>query len=244
VKATSLRNNDFFIRLFDLAAAALSAVVLFPWFIMIALAIKATSPGPVFFRQTRLGKGGRFFRIFKFRTMIDGAEHQGLKLLTSERDERITRVGKFLRDWSLDELPQILNVLKGEMSLVGPRPATTNYLETYDDRQIRRLEVPPGITGWAQVNGRNSLTWPQRIERDVWYVDNRSLFLNLCVIAKTFPVLFQKDGIYGAPVNFDMPPPSPNRPGRKPTLNEAGATNLLFAKTADYTAPTDRRRCG
>jgi lipopolysaccharide/colanic/teichoic acid biosynthesis glycosyltransferase len=197
-------NKDRAIRALDASLALLSVVILLPVFAVIAMAIKATSPGPVFFRQLRLGRGGRHFRIFKFRTMIDGAETVGMGMLTSHDDDRITRVGRFLRDWSIDELPQILNVIKGEMSLVGPRPALVKYRDEYDDRQARRLLVPPGLTGWAQVNGRNSLTWPERIEHDVWYVDHRSLGLNVSIILRTFPVLFLREGVCGPPRNFEM----------------------------------------
>ncbi len=196
------------IRLFDLVLITFSLVILLPLFILVAIAIKTTSPGPVFFRQIRLGLNGRPFRIFKFRTMTDGSEHAGMGMLTAHDDDRITPVGKVLRDWSIDELPQVLNVIKGEMSLVGPRPAIVEYLEQYDASQARRLLVPPGLTGWAQVNGRNSLTWPERIERDVWYVDRRSLLLNARIVAKTIPVLFKREGVYGPPQNFDMTPVS------------------------------------
>jgi lipopolysaccharide/colanic/teichoic acid biosynthesis glycosyltransferase len=192
------------IRAFDLLLVLASLVVLLPLFLVVAVAIKSTSPGPVFFRQERLGLDGRRFRIFKFRTMVDGSEHLGLGKLTAHDDDRITRVGRFLRAWSLDELPQVFNVLKGEMSLVGPRPALVEYLDAYDAFQMRRLRVPPGLTGWAQVNGRNALSWPERIERDVWYVDNRSLLLNARIVARTFPVLLRREGVYGPPKNFDM----------------------------------------
>ncbi len=229
------KNHDGYVRFFDIVIAVLGAVILFPFLLVIAIAIKTTSPGPVFYRQFRLGKNGRHFLIFKFRTMVDGAEHVGLKLLTSEEDTRITGVGKFLRAWSIDELPQIINVIKGEMGLVGPRPATTNYLELYDRRQLRRLEVPPGITGWAQVNGRNSLTWPQRIECDVWYVDHRSLALNLKIILRTFPVLFQKDGLYGALGNFDMSGTNDRQIETLPTAR-VEAVNPLYNETTEKTS--------
>lgn len=200
----SRRFDALAIRAFDLLLVLASLVVLLPVFLVVAVAIKSTSPGPVFFRQERLGLNGRRFRIFKFRTMVDGSERLGMGKLTAHDDDRITRVGRFLRDWSLDELPQVFNVLKGEMSLVGPRPALVEYLDDYDAFQKRRLRVPPGLTGWAQVNGRNTLTWPERIERDVWYVDNRSLLLNARIVARTFPVLLKREGVYGPPQNFDM----------------------------------------
>lgn len=174
-------------------------VVLAPLFLIVAIAIKATSRGPVFYRQDRLGVNGQTFSIYKFRTMIDGAEHLGLKMNVIAGDNRITRVGRLLRDWSLDELPQVINVITGEMSLVGPRPAIVPYLEKYTSFEKQRLLVPPGITGWAQINGRNSLSWPQRIEKDVWYVENRSLSLNIWIMLKTIPVLITRAGLYALP---------------------------------------------
>jgi len=192
------------IRAFDLAATCAALAVLAPLFAVVAAAIRIDSPGPVFFRQNRLGRGGRVFSIYKFRTMTHGAERAGLGALTAVDDARITRIGKRLRDWSLDELPQLLNVLRGEMSLVGPRPALVDYADCFDTRQAGRLDVPPGLTGWAQVNGRNRLTWEEKIELDLWYVQRRSLGLNLRIIARTFPVLISRDGLYGPPENFAL----------------------------------------
>ena len=197
-------HHDRAIRVFDAVVAATALVVLAPLLAAIAAAIRLESPGPVFFRQARLGRHGHVFRIWKFRTMVDGAERIGPGLIVSERDERITRVGRWLRDWSLDELPQLINVLRGEMSLVGPRPAVVAYRDRFDARQRRRLDVPPGITGLAQVSGRNALSWEEKIEYDLAYVERRSLGLNLRILARTFPVLITREGLYGPPENFSM----------------------------------------
>jgi len=176
-------------------------IILSPFLILIAIAIKLDSEGPVLFIQTRAGKDGKPFRVYKFRTMVKNAEEKGPGYFVEKNDSRITRVGSFLRKYSLDELPQLINVLKGEMSLVGPRPTLMYQVEEYDDYQWRRLEVKPGITGWAQVNGRNELTWPEKIKHDVWYVDNRSFWLDLKIIFMTFRVVFT-DKIY-ADESFD-----------------------------------------
>jgi lipopolysaccharide/colanic/teichoic acid biosynthesis glycosyltransferase len=162
-----------------------------------ALAIRADSRGPVFYRQERVGRAGRHFRVYKFRTMIDGAEFVGLKREVAHNDERITRVGRWLRLTSFDEIPQLLNVVRGEMSVVGPRPSGPHHAERYTPRQRRRLEAKPGITGWAQVNGRNSLSWEERIELDVWYVDHWSPWLELQILLRTPGAILDKEGIYG-----------------------------------------------
>ncbi|HEY3414490.1 MAG TPA: sugar transferase [Armatimonadota bacterium] len=169
----------------DGVCAALLLALCAPLFAVIAVVIKATSRGPVFFRQSRVGRGGRTFRVFKFRTMCDGAEHKGLGLEVVPDDDRITRVGHLLRNTSLDEFPQLINVLRGEMSLVGPRPTVPGQVERYTDFQRRRLEMRPGLTGWAQVNGRNSIPWDERIKLDVWYVDHWSVWLDLKVLFLT-----------------------------------------------------------
>jgi len=167
-------------------------------FLIIALLIKLDSTGSVFFRQERVGKDGRLFRTWKFRTMIEGAVNQGLGYNVSEDDPRITRVGRFLRKWGIDELPQLINVLKGEMSLVGPRPTLKYQVDHYNDFQRRRLLVKPGITGWALIHGRNLLSWEERIKYDVWYVDNWSIWLDLWIMLKTiWVVLIKREGVYG-----------------------------------------------
>ena len=161
-----------------------------------AVAIKLDTRGPVFYRQSRVGLDGRDFRIWKLRTMTVGAEHAGAGLYIEPGDARITRAGRTLRRFSLDELPNLFNVLAGEMSIVGPRPTVREQVDRYTDRQRRRLEVKPGITGWAQVNGRTALSWPERIELDVWYVDHRSVRLDLRILGRTLKLLATGRGLY------------------------------------------------
>ena len=161
-----------------------------------AVAIKLDTRGPVFYRQSRVGLDGRPFRIWKLRTMTVGAEHSGAGLYIEPGDVRITRAGRALRRFSLDELPNLFNVLAGEMSIVGPRPTVQEQVDRYTDHQRRRLEVKPGITGWAQVNGRTSLSWPERIDLDVWYVDHRSSALDLRIIGRTLKLLATGRGLY------------------------------------------------
>lgn len=167
--------------------------------IIIILLIKSTSEGPVFFKQDRLGKNGKVFKIIKFRTMIDNAEQIGTGVITFENDPRITKVGSFLRKTSLDELPQLINVLKGDMSIVGPRPPVPYHpkkYEEYSEYEKKRFNVKPGITGYAQVNGRNNLTWEQRINMDVYYVDNRSFLLDLKIIFLTMLKVLKREDIH------------------------------------------------
>ena len=190
-------------RALDILFSATVLVVSCPLWLIIAILIKLDSTGPVFFVQKRVGKDGKPFQACKFRTMVQGATDQGAGLLIEGQDDpRITRIGKFLRRWSLDELPQFINILKGEMSVVGPRPTLLYQVEQYDEFQRRRLGVKPGITGWAQIHGRNLLSWPQRIEYDVWYVDNWTLALDVEIIVKTFPVLFKREGLYADKEKF------------------------------------------
>ena len=183
-------------RALDVLAASASLVAVSPLLAAIAAAIRVESPGPVILRQPRVGRGGRDFPMFKFRTMVVDAHTLGAGWLVAENDPRITRVGAFLRKWSLDELPQLANVLRGDMSIVGPRPTLRYQVEQYTPFQRRRLEVRPGITGWAQISGRNELTWPQRIEFDVWYVDHRSLSLDAKILARTLPVVLRATRVY------------------------------------------------
>ena len=183
-------------RLMDIVLSAAGLVVTAPLLAASALAIKLDSPGPVFYRQERVGLGGSPFRIWKLRTMTVGAESSGAGLYIEPGDTRITRAGRGLRRFSLDELPNLFNVLAGEMSIVGPRPTVQEQVDRYTAHQRRRLEVKPGITGWAQVNGRTSLSWPERIELDVWYVDHRSLWLDLKILARTARLLATGRGLY------------------------------------------------
>jgi lipopolysaccharide/colanic/teichoic acid biosynthesis glycosyltransferase len=194
----------------DRVASALLLVLLSPVLIGLAIAIVVDAGWPPLFVQERVGKAGRIFRVYKFRTMINNAIDQGLGTTVSRSDGRITRIGAFLRTWSLDELPQLLNVLKGDMSLVGPRPTLAYQVAQYTDYQRRRLEMKPGITGWAQVNGRNALPWPERIKLDVWYVDHFSLMLDLHILIRTIGVFVRREGLYGASgVNDDFAPRRP-----------------------------------
>lgn len=181
----------------DRVLAVVCLLVLAPLLLIVAATIRVDSPGPVFYRQVRAGRGGREFPIYKFRTMVHGAEHIGLGRNVTLGDERITRVGQWLRRASIDELPQLLNVVLGQMSVVGPRPAPIAHLQTYTDRQRRRLEVRPGITGWAQVNGRNSLSWEDRIELDIWYIDHWSPRLDLRIVLRTPRALLSTRHLYG-----------------------------------------------
>ncbi|MBC7343367.1 MAG: sugar transferase [Clostridia bacterium] len=186
-------------RIIDLITSVFGLGLLSPFFLLIAMAIKIDSPGPVFYRQERIGKNGVPFRVFKFRSMVVGADKMGLGLAVAKDDPRITRVGKWLRRYSLDELPQLINVVRGEMSIVGPRPTIRQQVEQYDAFQRRRLNMKPGITGWAQVNGRNSISWEERIELDVWYVDHWSLWLDAKIMALTIPKLLtsSSEELYG-----------------------------------------------
>ena len=159
-------------------------------------AIRLESKGSPIYRQRRVGRHGVPFEMLKLRTMVSGAEHIGAGLAVNEGDPRITRVGGWLRRFSLDELPNLVNVLRGEMAIVGPRPTIQAQVDQYTPRQLRRLEVKPGITGWAQVNGRASLPWDERIELDVWYVDNRSLALDLRILVRTVRMLATGHGLY------------------------------------------------
>ena len=183
-------------RAVDVVASALALLLSSPLLLAAMLAIRLESPGPVIYRQRRAGRGGKPFDVLKLRTMVDGAEHIGAGMAVNANDSRITRVGAFLRRSSLDELPNLLNVLRGEMTLVGPRPTLPAQVDQYTDRQRGRLAVKPGITGWAQVNGRASLPWPERIELDLYYVENRSLSLDLRILLRTPAMVLGGSGLY------------------------------------------------
>ena len=174
----------------DVVGAGVGLAVSSPFLAAAAVAIKLEDGGPVLYRQRRVGLAGEEFELLKLRTMVPGAERQGAGWAVDHGDRRITRVGRVLRRLSLDELPQLWNVFHGEMSLVGPRPTLAYQVERYTPRQRRRLEVKPGLTGWAQVNGRARLRWTERIELDLWYIENRSVWLDLKILARTPRVLF------------------------------------------------------
>ena len=178
-------------RAADVALASLGLAVASPILGVAAGAIKLAGGGPVFYRQRRVGKRGEEFELLKLRTMVVGAEHQGAGYAVDRGDPRITRVGRLLRRLSIDELPQLWNVVRGDMSLVGPRPTLAYQVERYTPRQRRRLEVKPGLTGWAQIHGRAALPWEDRIELDVWYVEHRSPWLDLRILARTPLALFR-----------------------------------------------------
>lgn len=201
-------------RLLDVLVAACGLVLLLPVIVVIAILIKLDSRGPVIFAQERAGLWGRRFRMLKFRTMVEDASRVGSGLYVAQDDPRITRVGKILRRLSLDELPQLVHILSGEMSFVGPRPALPYHVEHYTERQARRLLMRPGLTGWSQVNGRNLLSWPERLEKDTWYVDYFSLLLDARILFRTPAVWLSGAGLYGAREKFyfsgqdDIPAPS------------------------------------
>ncbi len=180
----------------DLFLATVGSLLSAPIVAVLAVAIRLESPGHPIYRQTRVGKDGQPFSIYKLRTMVRGAEFTGAGLAIQEGDDRITRVGTFLRRYSLDELPNMWNVVRGEMAIVGPRPTIPIQVEQYSERQRGRLAVKPGITGWAQVNGRASRPWSERIELDLWYVEHRSLALDLRILARTVELVLSGEGLY------------------------------------------------
>lgn len=182
-------------RLIDIVLALLTIVLFMPLMIGAALAVRIKLGSPVLFTQLRPGLHGRPFRMIKFRSMRDAVDGQGLPL---PDEQRLTRVGAWLRASSLDELPEIWNVLRGDMSIVGPRPLLMSYLPLYTPHQARRHEVRPGITGWAQINGRNAITWERRFDLDVWYVDHRSFMLDLRIFLATFARVARRDGVAAA----------------------------------------------
>ncbi len=183
---------DLVKRAVDVVGAGLALVVLSPVLVVVAVMVRLRLGSPVLFRQERAGLGGAPFVLTKFRTMTDERGPDGALLPDSQR---LPAFGSFLRSTSLDELPELVHVLRGEMSLVGPRPLPTTYLDRYSPRQARRHEVRPGITGWAQVNGRNTTDWPERLEMDVWYVEHRSLRLDLQILWRTVRVVVARDGV-------------------------------------------------
>ncbi len=179
-------------RLFDIVCALAGLIILSPVLIICALLIRVNLGSPIFFRQKRIGKDNKEFEMIKFRSMKDAFDKSGNAL---PDEERMTKLGKVLRSLSLDELPELINILKGDMSLIGPRPLLVQYLPLYNERQIKRHDVTPGLTGWAQVNGRNSLSWSEKFELDVWYVENWSLWLDVKIFFMTFYKVFKREGI-------------------------------------------------
>lgn len=184
--------KTLFKRPFDFTAALIAIVLLSPIFLAVTIALYFANQGKPFFFQIRPGKAERLFKIIKFKTMNDKKDNQGQLL---DDSQRLTPIGSFVRKTSLDEIPQLINVLKGDMSLIGPRPLLVQYLPLYTDRQNRRHELRPGITGWAQINGRNAISWKQKFEFDVWYVDNVSLTLDIKIIVLTIKKVIVREGI-------------------------------------------------
>lgn len=190
-------------RLIDLGLAACGVALLLPTFAVVSLLVKYQMGSPVFFRQKRVGHNGRVFELIKFRTMTDERDPAG-RLLPDE--QRLTGLGRLLRRWSLDEFPQLLNIIRGDMSLVGPRPLLPEHVAKCDREQARRHAVMPGLTGWAQVNGRNAVSFEERVKCDLWYVDNHNLPLDIAIIARTVLIVLRGHGVHhqlGAPAPFD-----------------------------------------
>ena len=206
-------------RAFDIAVSGAALLVTSPILLVAILAIRAESPGHPIYRQRRIGKDGHAFDVLKLRTMVQGAEGMGAGMAVNEGDPRITRVGAILRRYSIDELPNLVNVLRGEMSIIGPRPTIPVQVEQYTARQRGRLAVKPGITGWAQVNGRATLPWSERIELDLWYIEHRSWRLDLRILMKTAGMVFHGAGLYkGATGGWDA------NPGSRPPAARTAAT--------------------
>ena len=193
-------------RALDIIISAPLTILTAPVVALLAVAVRIESPGDPIYRQVRVGRDGRLFEIYKLRTMVSGAEFTGAGLAIASGDSRITRLGTPLRRYSLDELPNLWNVLRGEMSIVGPRPTLKGQVDQYTPRQRGRLAVKPGITGWAQINGRASLPWAERIELDLWYVEHRSLALDLRIMARTLGQVARGSGIYKGAEGGWQPP--------------------------------------
>ena len=200
----------FFKRVIDIVLSVIGIIICLIPMIITAIAIKIDSPGPVLFRQKRIGYKGKVFEIYKFRSMCQGAEHTGTGVYSGADDMRVTRVGKIIRATSIDELPQLFNIIKGDMSFIGPRPPLTYHpwpIEEYTEEQLHMFDARPGITGWAQVNGRKGVEWHKRIELNCWYVDNMSLWLDIKILFTTFfKVLKNEDNVnVGATLVTDKP---------------------------------------
>jgi lipopolysaccharide/colanic/teichoic acid biosynthesis glycosyltransferase len=193
-------------RAIDLVLAGPLVILTAPVVAMLALAVRIESPGDPIYRQVRVGRDGQLFEIYKLRTMVSGAEFTGAGLAIAAGDARITGLGRRLRRYSLDELPNLWNVLRGEMSIVGPRPTVKGQVDQYTPRELGRLAVKPGITGWAQINGRAALPWPERIELDLWYVEHRSVALDLRILMRTVGLVARGSGIYKGATGGWQPP--------------------------------------
>ena len=186
-----------FKRIFDIILAFIGLIVAFPICLIIAILIKVTSEGPIIFKQERIGKDGKIFKMYKFRTMIQNAENLGSGVYSDKNDSRVTKVGKILRKTSLDEIPQMINIIKGNMSFIGPRPVLTYHPWTYDKyttEQLKRFSVRPGLTGWAQVHGRKTVEWNNRLKYDVYYVEHLSFFLDLNIFFMTIKQVITSEG--------------------------------------------------
>jgi len=183
---------SFLKRVFDILAALSGLIIILPFFIILIPLVSLSNGGPVFFTQVRPGMNGKLFTLIKFKTMNDKRDDSGNFLPDSDR---LTNVGRFIRSFSIDELPQLLNILIGDMSFIGPRPLLTKYLSLYNSRQLLRHEVRPGITGWAQINGRNNIDWQERLEMDVWYVNHISFFLDFKIVILTLIKVLKREGI-------------------------------------------------
>ena len=190
----------------DIVLGAGGAVISAPFVALLALLIRLESPGHPIYQQTRVGRDGQSFSIYKLRTMVRGAEFTGAGLAIQQGDDRITRIGAWLRRYSLDELPNLWNVVRGEMSIVGPRPTVPVQVDQYIERQRGRLHVKPGITGWAQINGRAALPWSERIELDLWYVEHQSFALDLKILARTIEMVLSGRGLYKGETGGWHPP--------------------------------------
>jgi len=184
-------------RIIDFLVCLLGSIVLSPFFIVLAILIKLDSKGPVFFKQDRVGKDGRIFKIWKYRTMVENADRVETKHELSEDDPRITKVGKFLRSWTIDEFPQLINVLRGEMSLVGPRPLPEYHVKEYNDFQKKVLSVKPGMISLVDIKGRALVPWDKRFEYDNWYIENWSLFLDAKILFLMPKAILSRKGVYG-----------------------------------------------
>jgi lipopolysaccharide/colanic/teichoic acid biosynthesis glycosyltransferase len=205
-------------RTFDLVASLLGLVVLSPILLLVSVLVLLRIGRPVLFKQGRPGRGGKVFNVLKFRTMTEDRDAQGRLLPDSQR---MTRLGAFLRSASIDELPELWNVARGDMSLVGPRPLLVRYLDRYTPEEARRHEVRPGITGWAQVNGRNATGWDERLKMDVWYVDHRSFWLDLRILFRTVSIVLNREGV-NSPLAATMPELRPNPGGPDPDYPRQG----------------------